>query len=214
MADESIRERLSALSRRELLALVAVVVVTVVGAGLWYLRSLPRPVAVRAETATGGATEPSSGLDAASPAAAAPVILVDVAGWVRRPGVYEFHEGERVIDAIDAAGGPRHGALLSSLNLAAPLADGSQVLVPKEGAGGAAPASGTSGTTGSTGALINVNTATATDLETLPGIGEVIAQAIIDHRAENGPFTSVEELVDVSGIGDATLENIRDLVTV
>jgi competence protein ComEA len=203
---ESIHDRLATLSRAELIALVAVVGVTVGGAGFWYVRSLPAPVQVR--------SGPSGAPVAAPTASASPamVILVDVAGWVRRPGVYEFAEGARVIDAIDAAGGARPGAVLSSLNLAAPLVDGTQVLVPKESQSAPTTETGT-GTSGATG-LVNVNSATNAELETLPGIGEVLAQAIVDHRTENGPFTSVEQLVDVSGIGDATLENIRELVTV
>lgn len=206
MPGESIHDRLATLSRAELIALVAVVGVTVAGAGFWYVRSLPAPVQVR--------SGPSGALVAAPTASASPatVILVDVAGWVRRPGVYEFAEGARVIDAIDAAGGARPGAVLSSLNLAAPLVDGTQVLVLKESQSAPTTETGT-GTSGATG-LVNVNSATNAELETLPGIGEVIAQAIVDHRTENGPFTSVEQLVDVSGIGDATLENIRELVTV
>jgi competence protein ComEA len=204
---ESIRDRLATLSRAELIALVAVVGVTVAGAGFWYVRSLPAPVQVR--------SGPSEALVPAPTASASPttVILVDVAGWVRRPGVYEFAEGARVIDAIDAAGGARPSAVLSSLNLAAPLVDGTQVLVPKESQSPPTTETGTGSVSGATG-LVNVNSATNAELETLPGIGEVIAQAIVDHRTENGPFTSVEQLVDVSGIGDATLESIRELVTV
>jgi len=206
MSEGSIRERLAALSRGELIGLVALLAVTIGGAGLWYVRSLPRPVEV--------STTPS-GATASAPASASPspevIVLVDVAGWVRHPGVYEFGEGARVIDAIDAAGGVRTGALLEALNLAAPLADGTQILVPREGQEGVAPPV-TGGAVA--GGLINVNTATATELEELPGVGEVIGQAIIDYRTENGPFTSVDQLLDVSGIGDATLENIRDLVTV
>jgi competence protein ComEA len=102
--------------------------------------------------------------------------------------------------------------LLQALNLAAPLADGTQVLVPREGQEGVAPPPVSGGAVA--GGLVNVNTATATELEELPGIGEVIAQAIVDYRTENGPFASVDQLLDVSGIGDATLEDIRDLVSV
>jgi competence protein ComEA len=207
MSEGSIRERLAALSRGELIGLVALLAVTIGGAGLWYVRSLPRPVEV--------STTPS-GATASVPASASPspevIVLVDVAGWVRHPGVYEFTEGARVIDAIDAAGGARTGALLEALNLAAPLADGTQILVPREGQEGVVPPPVSGGAVA--GGLINVNTATATELEELPGVGEVIGQAIIDYRTENGPFTSVDQLLDVSGIGDATLENIRDLVTV
>ena len=206
MSEGSIRERLAALSRGELIGLVALLAVTLGGAGLWYVRSLPRPVEVTTAPSGGTASTPIS----ASPSPE--VVVVDVAGWVRRPGVYEFTEGARVIDAIDAAGGARPGALLQALNLAAPLADGTQILVPREGQEGVAPPPVTGGAVA--GGLINVNTAAATELEELPGVGEVIAQAIVDYRTENGSFTSVDQLLDVSGIGDATLENIRDLVTV
>jgi competence protein ComEA len=207
VSGESIRDRLSTLSRGELVGLVALVAVTVAGAGLWYLRSLPKPVAVSAsrerppEPAPGATSSPSV------------VILIDVAGWVREPGVYEFADGARVIDAIEAAGGARPGALLESLNLAAPLVDGTQILVPKEGEV-PVPATAPGGVPSAPGTLVNVNTGSAEELETLPGIGEVIAQAIIDHRTENGPFITVDQLLDVSGIGDATLESIRELVSV
>lgn len=207
MSEGSIRERLAALSRGELIGLVALLAVTLGGAGLWYVRSLPRPVEVAAAPSGGTASAPAS----ASPSPEV-VVLVDVAGWVHRPGVYEFTEGARVIDAIDAAGGARSGALLEALNLAAPLTDGTQILVPREGQEGVAPAPVTGGAVA--GGLVNVNSAIATELEELPGIGEVIAQRIIDYRTENGPFATVDELLDVSGIGDAILESIRELVTV
>jgi competence protein ComEA len=203
---ESIRDRLAALSRRELTALTGVVLIGLAGVGLWYVRSLPHPVEVRSDRAS---APPS-----ASPSPA--VIVVHVAGWVRHPGVYEFHEGDRVVDAINAAGGPKKHAALDSLNLASLLTDAEQVLVYKQTPGGAA-ASGTAAVPTASGApagQINVNTASATELEELPGIGEVLAQAIVDYRTENGPFTSVDQLEDVSGIGPATLEDIRDLVTV
>lgn len=208
MSGESIRDRLSALSRAELVALVGVVAVTLAGAGTWYLRSLPKPVEIRA-----GPERPPAPAPGATPSPAA-VILVDVAGWVRRPGVYEFTDGSRVIDAVQAAGGARPGAFLQSLNLAAPLVDGTQILVPKEGAVPAVSVPGELGGGTTPDGLVNVNTGTPADLETLPGVGEVIAQAIVEYRTQNGPFTSVDQLLDVSGIGDATLENIRELVTV
>jgi competence protein ComEA len=209
VSGESIRDRVSALSRGELIGLGLVIAVTLAGAGLWYVRSLPAPVQVRAE-----AVDPPIPAPGASPSVGAAPILVDVAGWVRRPGVYEFAAGARVIDAIEAAGGARPGAQLQALNLAAPLADGTQILVPKKGdAPAPAPAPGSAASASGEG-LVNVNTATAAELETLPGVGEVLAQAIIDFRTQNGPFASVDQLLDVSGIGDATLENIRDLVTV
>jgi competence protein ComEA len=208
MSDGSIRERLAMLSRAELVGLVAAVVATLAGAGLWYVRSLPRAVEVRGSGRPPAATAAS---ETASPEA--PPLIVDVAGAVRRPGVYQFHDGDRVVDAIEAAGGATHKAALDGLNLAAPLTDGVQILVPTAAPEGAI--AGASGAPGAVpGALINVNTATAAELEALPGIGEVIAQAIVDYRTENGPFATVDELLDVSGIGDATLANIHDLVTV
>jgi len=206
MSDDSIRNRLSMLSRSELIGLVVIIVVTLGGAALWYSRSLPKPVEVRRATAKPFvSTAPSS--PSPSP------LIVDVAGAVRKPDVYEFTEGDRIVDAIDAAGGATAKASLESLNLAAPLTDGLQVLVPKQAPGqvsGAPPVAGSGGPA----ALVNVNTASATELEELPGIGEVIAQRIVDYRTQNGPFTSVDDLLDVSGIGDAILAEIHDLVTV
>jgi competence protein ComEA len=204
----NVRDRLAALSRGELGAVIALSALTLGGAGLWYVRSLPRPVEIRAE--------PKPDPEATLPGGSVPLI-VHVAGWVKAPGVYELGEGDRVVDALEAAGGPRRGAYLDALNLAAPLTDGQQVLVPKISPSGPAPPVPPGGSVPGTGPgtlLVNVNTASATELETLPGVGEVIAQRIVDHRTANGPFTSVDDLLDVSGIGEATLEEIRDLVTV
>lgn len=212
--EESLRDRLASLSRRELVALAVVVVVTLAGGAVWYVRSLPRPIDVVRRPGATGLTQPVAA-PAATPSPSS--ILVHVAGEVRRPGVYEFGEGDRVIDAIDAAGGVRGDAALDELNLAAPLTDGSQVLVPERSAAAPVPigeGSTTSGAAGATTAKINVNTADAAELEELPGIGEVLSQAIVDYRAENGPFSSVDELEDVSGIGPSILEDVRDLVSV
>jgi competence protein ComEA len=203
----SIRERLDTLSRGELTGLILVLVVTLGGAGLWYVRSLPRPVTIAESISPPSETEAET-----SPSPSTAPVVVDVAGWVRRPGVYEFHEGDRVIDAIGRAGGARHGAELAVLNLAALLVDGSQILVPRPGGTAVSTSTGLPGAPGT--ALVNVNTATAADLEELPGIGEVLAAAIVTYRTEHGPFASVDQLEDVSGIGPSTLEDIRDLVTV
>ena len=196
---ESWRDRLSALSRGEIIGLLVVVAATLFGAGFWYMRSLPQPVEIRAAVRpTAGPVSPSSA-----------TIFVDVAGWVKKPGVYEFPEGDRVIDAVEQAGGARKGAVLSSLNLAAVLTDGQQILIPEPIKATAATATGVDAN-----GLININTADATQLESLSGIGEVLSQTIIDYRETNGPFTSVDQLLDVSGIGDATLAEFRDQVTV
>ena len=201
----SFRERLDTLSRGEIAGLIVVLVAVLGGAGLWYARSLPKPVTI-AEAGPGTAEQVSS-----SPSPTV-MLIVDVAGAVREPGVYEFIEGDRVIDAIERAGGSMPKADLSLLNLAAPLADGTQILVPKSGPAGAVVPG--KAVPGSTSGLINVNSASATELESLSGIGEVLAATIIEYREQNGPFASVEDLMDVSGIGPATLDEIRDQVTV
>lgn len=202
---DGLRDWLSGLTRREMALVALLAVAAVGGVGLWYVRSLPAPVQVRAGPTAAPATSPSP-----------EILVVHVAGWVRQPGVYQLDEGKRVIDAIDAAGGPRRGADLGALNLAAVLTDAQQVIVPR-----VAPAAGTATTTGgavsaspSAPALVNVNAAGPEELETLPGIGEVLAAAIVAYREEHGPFTSVDQLIDVSGIGEVTLEEIRELVTV
>ena len=130
-----------------------------------------------------------------------------------RDHVARIFDPARVIDAIHRAGGARPDADLTLLNLAAPLADGQQILVQKKGA--ATTGGGTGTTTGPGGvAIVNINTADETTLETLNGVGPALAAAIIQYRTEHGAFTSVDQLDDVSGIGPATLEKLRPQVTV
>jgi competence protein ComEA len=177
------------------------------------MRSLPRPVDIAAPAdAVSPVVSPVAGFTG-SPSPSPASIIVDVAGWVRRPGVYEFVAGDRVIDAVNRAGGARSGADLTSLNLAAPLADGTQIVVPRPGATNPGSAASDTGTAGGT-TLININTASEADLEALPGVGPVTAAAIIDYRTQNGPFSAVDDLIDVSGIGPSTLEQIRPFATV
>jgi len=213
----AIRERLDSLSRGELAGLVVVLVATLGGVGLWYSRSLPKPIQVAETPAPAfvpGASVsgvPASGSPGASASPPADLI-VDVTGWVRHPGVFQFKPGSRVIDAVQRAGGARDGADLTLLNLAAPLADGQQILVPKEGASAGGVAAGGTGAGGV--ALVNINTADEPTLETLNGVGPALAAAIIQYRTDQGPFTSVDQLDEVSGIGPATLEKLRPQVTV
>ena len=145
----------------------------------------------------------------AQPAAAPPAnrLFVDVVGAVRRPGLYRLRDGSRVADAVSRAGGATRRADLSLVNLAAPLADGLQVVVPRRQSGSAGAAGGTTAT-----APVHLNTATLEQLDALPGVGPVTAQKILDYRQKNGAFTSVEDLDAVSGIGPARLDTLRDLV--
>ena len=141
---------------------------------------------------------------------AAPKLFVHVVGAVRRPGLFRLKDGARVADAVARAGGPTRRADLSAVNLAAPLADGQQVIVPRRGPDGLPAAlAGAS----ARGAKVSLASATVEQLDELPGIGPVTAQKIVDWRTTHGPFGSVEELDDVPGIGPARIEQLRDLVT-
>ncbi len=203
------------------LGLVALVVaVGVLATAWWLLRSsggaggVAVPAAVAPALVDPGTTSGPSPTGRASGAAGAATrtLVVDVAGRVRRPGIAVLPAGSRVVDAVKAAGGARPGVDLSSVNLARPLVDGEQVLVGGP-AGGAAPAAGHGSGAAGAGALVNLNTADATTLESLPGVGPVTAAAIVQWRTEHGGFTAVEELLEVSGIGDATLAQISPHVT-
>lgn len=144
-------------------------------------------------------------------------VVVHVVGRVRRPGVRSLPAGSRVADAVDAAGGATGGADLSAVNLARVLVDGEQVRVPAEGeapvAPPASPVGGASrGAAGAPAAPVSLSTADAGTLDGLPGIGPVLAQRIVDWRTAHGRFSSVDELAEVSGIGDKLLEQLRPLV--
>ncbi|WP_112135034.1 helix-hairpin-helix domain-containing protein [Glycomyces dulcitolivorans] len=159
------------------------------------------------------------------PAATAPVtvpeaseqapamIVVSVAGAVNKPGIVELETGARVADAIEAAGGLAEGADPGYLNLARVVADGDLVAVPDAAASGA-PVPGAGGSSGGgSGGLVNINVASAQELDALNGIGPVLAERIIEYRESNGSFQSVDELSEVSGIGSALLEQLREQVT-
>jgi competence protein ComEA len=136
-------------------------------------------------------------------------LVVHVVGAVRRPGLYKLPEGSRVDDAIRQAGGPRPKAALELVNLAAPVADGQQVIVPVKGEASEGTAAGAGG---AAGGRVHLNSATLEQLDELPGIGPVTAQKILDYRTAHGAFGSVDELDAVPGIGPARLAELRDLV--
>jgi competence protein ComEA len=152
-------------------------------------------------------------------------VVVHAAGAVAVPGVYELPSGSRVDDLVRAAGGLAPDADGDRVNLALLLVDGERVYVPRtgeeevpeapgpSGAGTGGLATSEGGTTAPSGP-IDLNTATVPELETLPGIGPVTAQAIVDHREQQGPFASVDDLLDVQGIGEARLAQLREQVTV
>jgi competence protein ComEA len=205
------------------LAVVAVLAVVGLVVTCWFLVSsgghdVPAPLAVRTPAEPlvqprGPATATGTRADSAGPSAStAAKVVVDVAGRVRRPGIAVLRSGARVVDAIRAAGGARPGVDLSALNLAQVLTDGEQVVVggPPAPAGVPAAASGAP----PTAALVDLNTADQTALESLPEVGPVTAQAIIAWRTEHGAFTAVSQLLDVDGIGDATLAKLTPYVTI
>lgn len=205
IVEEGWRGRIESLARRRRDAwVVAGLVVAIVLAGLALRARAPGPrIAPPARAPVGAQATPAG------------VVVVHVAGEVRSPGIYELDEGGRVADAIQAAGGPRPRADLDALNLAEVVVDGAKIEVVRKGAGevaGAVP--GPAPTPGSSlPALVDLNTADQIALETIPGIGPVTAAAILQFRAERGSFTAVEQLLDVTGIGPATLEEIRPYVT-
>lgn len=187
--------------RRGALALVAVGLVAAVVAGLVLLRgrASEQPLSV----------PPVAGA-AATGAPGSPQLVVDVEGKVRRPGLVRVPEGSRVDDAISAAGGPLPGVSTASLNLAQKLSDGQQVLVGLDPV--PAPGGGTGGA--AAGGPLDLNLATVEQLDGLPGIGPVLAQHIVDWRTEHGRFASVDQLREVSGIGESKYSSLKAKVRV
>jgi competence protein ComEA len=173
----------------------------------------PRPVTASSEDAS-VTPSPSSAAQPAATGAGEGEIVVDVVGKVRRPGIVVLATGARVVDAVRAAGGVRPGVDRADVNMARPLTDGEQLVVgapPPQGAVPGAAATPAARPAGS--ALVNLNTADQAALESLPGVGPVTAAAILEWRTQHGAFTAVEELLEVSGIGDATLAEIAPHVT-
>ena len=190
-------------TRRRLLALVAVVLLVAVLAGRHFARS-------------GGASPPESHpvLAADAEATSHSKIVVHVVGAVRRPGLYALRDGARIADAVRRAGGTTRKANLEAINLAAPVEDGLQVVVPRRlpPTSGAAGAAAPGEAEAAAGGPIHLNTASLEQLDALPGVGPVTAQKILDWRQTHGAFTSVEDLDAIPGIGPARLEQLRDLV--
>ena len=181
--------------------IVAGVVVLVVGAVAFVgWRSSAPPAELTLPRAT-----PAAGVPTSIAAATA-----HAAGAVTKPGVYKLPPGARVTDLLDAAGGPTADADLDQLNLAATVGDGERIYIPRRGE--AVPPS--AGAAQATGGPVDLNRATADELDALPGVGPATAKAIIDHRTKNGRFRTVDDLLEVRGIGEAKLADLRDKVKV
>ncbi len=170
--------------------------------GLGVVRGATAPVQSIAVTSTG------------APPPSPPAMYVHVSGAVRAPGLYVLRGSARVVDAIAAAGGFADGADSSGVNLARPVSDGEQLHVAAQGESPPTGAGTTGSGAGTPDGRVNLNTADAAQLDTLPRIGAAMAERIIQWRDANGRFTSVEDLLAVPGIGDKMLESLRDLVTI
>ena len=186
------------------------------GAGAAVTYDIASEGAVRTRSAAAEESGSASGSAASDPAAAEaelPPVCVHICGAVERPGVYELPAGSRVHDAVGMAGGMTDEADARALNLAELLSDGQQIIVytAAEVETGAVPAGGTSS---SSGGKVDLNRATKEELMTLPGIGEVKAEAILQYRSEHGSFAAVESLQEISGIGEKTFQRLAELVKV
>jgi competence protein ComEA len=205
------------LGRAPLVGLLALAVAALAALCWWLLHTAAHPSApVDLAPASGASQDLATPAAALTPGASAgPTgrVTVDVEGKVRRPGIVVLKAGSRVIDALRAAGGVRGSPHHTGLNLARVLVDGEQLLVglPGSSVPGLAAASPSASVAGT---LVNLNTADEAALEALPEVGPVTAQSILDWRAENGAFTSVQELLEVDGIGEATLDQLVPYVTV
>jgi competence protein ComEA len=209
------------LSRSELAAYAACVVLVVL-LGWRVLRSDGSASTAPVEGRGGVATTTSASSDAPS-VSVAPArdssAVVHVVGAVRRPGVYRLRVGQRVQDAIRRAGGAKGDTDLQAINLAAKIADGQQVVVPRRGvATGAGVAGATAAGDGTAGAApsapVNLNSATAEQLDTLDGVGPTTAQKILEYRTQHGGFSSIDDLAQIAGIGPKKLEALKAQVTV
>jgi len=211
------------ISRRQAYVYVCLALV-VAALGARYLFSSHSATPAAAQSVAGLSSFAPSAAPSASSSPTAQELVVYVCGAVRRPGVYHLASGARIADLLAAAGGAAAKAELQAVNLAAKLVDGQQVVVPERGAGGvaAAPAAASGSAGSSSGAAgsgaaatpVNLNTATAEELDALPGVGPATAQKIIDYRTANGGFKSVDDLNNVAGIGDARFATLQPLVTV
>ena len=208
--------------------------VVVMVAGVWWVVRVPPPppeASIPFATTSVASNTIASNTDASSAISSSANITVYVSGEVVKPGVYVLLATARVIDALQAAGGATNQADLVVVNLAAPLVDAAQVFIPRMGStprvtlprphaginlpiAGAGAGAGAVGGATPTAGIVDINSATISDLDALPGVGPSTAQAIIDYRVANGPYASVDDLLNVRGIGPSKLAALRARVRV
>jgi competence protein ComEA len=207
--DEKLEQSNISLNSTQALVLAVLVILLIVGGSIYYFRS--KPAHIKQDFYTTKSEKP---LLAKEKPKLKKTLIVHVCGAVKNPGVLELKEGDRVVDAINLSGGATDEANLDALNLAAKLTDGQKVYVPKKGEQVSGNLAGVSENNSNETPLVNINTASAEVLDSLPGIGEVLAQRIIEYRESKGNFSSIEQLRNVEGIGPKKFDHLKDKVTV
>jgi len=193
-AYNSIKESLSVLTAFQAALIVTLIIMLIIGSFIAFFKS--RPEKIELSNTVGSESRRLT-------------ITVHIAGAVEKPGLYKMDEGSRVADALEAAGGASTDACLDGLNLASKLKDEEKITVPTSGELSDEQSVLNQGS----GGLIDINNSSAEELESLPGIGESLASRIVDYRKKNGPFSSIDDLSEVEGIGPAKLESLEGLVT-
>lgn len=207
--DQKLEESDLNLTSTQVAGLTLLIIFLLAGCLVFYLRSRPSPV--KQDFYTTKSEKPS--LEKKAPVRKKNLI-VHVCGAVNNPGVFTLNEDERVVDALELSGGATAEANLDALNLAAKLKDGQKIYVPKEGEQVNVNVTESTESGSEEDALIDLNTATAEELDSLPGVGEVLAQRIIDYRKSKGSFSDIEQLRNVGGIGPKKFEDLKDKVAI
>jgi len=210
LLDERLEQSNLNIDGKQLIGALFLAVLLIIGGFFYYLRSKPKPVKQDIFSTKSGKpalekkeTQPKKDL------------IIHVCGAVRKPGVIKLKKGDRVVDALNLAGGATEDAGLDVLNLAAKLSDGQRVYVPRQGEQVNQEMMGSiAGSSPEQASLVNINSASATELESLPGVGPVLAQRIMEYRESEGGFSSVEQLRKVEGIGPKKFEQLKDKVTI
>lgn len=200
------------IERKQALAIVSLLVLVIIGSLIFYKTSQPKPVVV---TKAGESRKEVSTKGALKPKKQEQLLVVHIAGAVVKPGVYQLKEGNRVVDAVKAAGGGLQNSDENALNLAAKVFDGQKIYVPEKGK--TPPPSEmvqSGGTASGSDIKININGANLDQLDSLPGVGQVTARKIIEYREKRGFFKRIDELKEIDGIGDKKFDQLKDKLSV